>query len=93
VPAPDADALQSTPKALEIVSTKTIGELTADPASRAVLLRCVPELIPNPAIQEYLGRKTLEQLKGELDITLTDAKLRRIDAELARALAEKNGSQ
>jgi hypothetical protein len=92
-PTPAADALQSTPKALEIVSTKTIGELTADPASRAVLLRCVPELVPNPAIQEYLGRKTLEQLKGELDITLTDARLRRIDAELARALAEKHGSQ
>jgi hypothetical protein len=74
-------------KGLEIVAHKTLHELVADPVARAVLVRCVPEVVPNPAIMDYVGEKTLTQLKGELDITLTDARLRIINAELARAAA------
>lgn len=73
---------------LKVVSTKTIGELLEDPGSREVLMRCVPELVPNPKVLDYVDKKTLEQLKGELDIALTDEKLRIIEAELARALAD-----
>jgi hypothetical protein len=75
-------------KGLEIVSHKTLQELVADPVARAVLVRCVPEIVPNPAIMDSLGKRTLASLKGEMDITLTDARLRIIDAELARAAAE-----
>jgi hypothetical protein len=93
LPGAGTEASQGTPKGSKIISTKTIQELIADPATRTVLSRCVPELVPSPGILEYVGKMTLEQLKGELDITLTDAKLQRIDAELAQALAEKNGSR
>jgi hypothetical protein len=86
-PATAVDVSHSTSKALQIVSTKTIKELLADPVARVVLFRCVPELVPNPAVLDYIGTQTLEQLKGELDITLTDARLQLIDAELVRALA------
>lgn len=86
-----ADSSSSEREILKIVSTKTIAELVSDPASRAVLMRCVPELVPNPAVLDYIGKKTLERLKGELDITLTDAKLGLIDAELARAKDNPTG--
>jgi Domain of Unknown Function (DUF1080) len=76
----------SSGQTLHVVKTKTMQELVADPAARAVLSRCIPELVPSPAILEYVGKMTLEQLKGELDITLTDAKLQRIEAQLAEAL-------
>jgi hypothetical protein len=68
-----------------MVSTRTIADLIADPATRSVLARCVPELVPSAAILQYAGDKTLEQLKGEVDITLTDARLRLIETELVRA--------
>lgn len=74
-------------ESLKIVSIKPLHELIANPASREVLIRCVPELVPNPAILDYSNNKTLEQLKGEADITLTDSKLQLIDRELATALA------
>jgi hypothetical protein len=82
------EAVRGEAKAFKFVSTKTIQELVADPALRSVLYRCVPELVPNPAILQYVGKMTLEQLKGERDITLSDSKLQRIDVELARAAAE-----
>ena len=71
----------------KIVSTTTIENLIANPAARAVLMRCVPELVPNPAVLDYVGKKTLPDLKGELDISLSDVKLRIIDEQLAKALA------
>jgi Domain of Unknown Function (DUF1080) len=71
----------------KVISRTTIGELIANPITRVVLSRCVPELVPGPFILDYVGKKTLDQLKGELDITLTDAKLRLIDEQLTRALA------
>jgi len=79
-------APHSAHEALQIIPTKTIQELLADPVARAVLYRCVPELVPDPAILEYVGAKRLDQLKGELDITMTDTKLQLIDAQLEQAL-------
>jgi hypothetical protein len=77
----------SASETLRFVSTKTIRELLADPAAREVLTRCVPELVPDPSDLEWFGTHTLTQLKGEADITLTDARLKLIDAELVRALS------
>jgi hypothetical protein len=42
--------------------------------------------VPNPKVLKYVDKKTLLQLKGELDISLTDAKLRLIDEQLVEAL-------
>jgi len=71
---------------LRIVSTRTVKQLLEDPAARAVLARCVPELVQDPDDAEYIGQRTLEALKGEADITLTDAKLQLIDEQLLQAL-------
>jgi hypothetical protein len=79
-------------ESLKIVSTTTIQELIANPAARAVLSRCVPELVPNPAILDYVGKKKLSELKGELDISLSDSKLQIIDEQLAKALAGASNS-
>jgi hypothetical protein len=87
-PAAGKDGAAAATRGLEIVSHKTVEELVADPVARAVLVRCVPELVPNPAIAQYVAKQTLVQLKGEADITLTDERLRLIDAELARAQAD-----
>ena len=79
-------------ESLKIVSTTTIQDLIANPAARAVLMRCVPELLPNPAVLDYVGKKTLPELKGELDISLSDVKLQIIDEQLAKALNGASGS-
>jgi len=85
-PAAKSSAERVDGESFKIVSTTTIQELIANPAARAVLSRCVPELVPNPAILDYVGKKTLPELKGELDISLSDLKLQIIDEQLAKAL-------
>jgi len=87
-PTSKAIASPSSGESLKIVSTKTIQELMANPATRAVLMRCVPELVPNPAVLDYVGKKTLPQLQGEIDISLSDSKLQIIDKQLDRALSD-----
>lgn len=79
-------ASRTTGESFKIVSTTTIQDLVANPAARAVLMRCVPELVPNPAVLDYVGKKTLSELKGELDISLSDVKLQIIDEQLAKAI-------
>ena len=88
VRAPAADASHAQDPAhpgQNLIATKTLQELLEDPASRAVLMRCMPEVVPNPAVADFVGKKTLAQLKGELDITLTDARLQIIEEQLGRA--------
>jgi len=86
-PAPAAPALERLYARSRLVSTKTVGQLLENPATRAVLWRCVPELIPAPDVLEYVNNKTLEQLQGEADITLNEEKLERIEAQLVKAQA------
>jgi hypothetical protein len=85
--APKGNSTAPRAAGLDIVSTRTVQELIANPATRAVLYRCIPELVPNPAILDYVGKKTLSDLNGELDISLSASKLRIIDEQLANAIA------
>jgi Domain of Unknown Function (DUF1080) len=87
--APVATAVDALPSdsATSVVSKKTVRELIDNPATRAVLYRCVPELVPNPANLDYVGKRTLGELRGELDISLSDSKLKIIEEQLSKALS------
>jgi len=78
-----ADDTPVKPEQLAIVSKLTLKQLLEDPARREVLARCLPELVPNAATTTYMNDRTLPQLKAII-VSLTDAKLNMINAELAR---------
>jgi hypothetical protein len=69
---------------LDIVSRMTLKDLLDNPTSREVLSRCLPELVPSVRLTNYMNKSTLPQLKSII-MTLSDEKLRMINAELARA--------
>jgi Domain of Unknown Function (DUF1080) len=77
---PNADLL--------VASTASLGELLADPDSRDVLSRCLPDVVPSLGTSKTMNRMTLLQLK-EYVVSLSDAKLRAIDSELARVRARQ----
>jgi hypothetical protein len=85
--------IASRSNALPIISSKTVGQLLEDPAAREVLMRCVPELVPNTGDLDYIRTKRLDELQGEADITLTPEKLQRIEAQLRQALGQPSSSR
>jgi hypothetical protein len=66
------------------VTSVPLQKLFDDPATRDVLSRCVPELLPNPGAITEWGEMTLSEI-GRLDTALTPERLRVIEAQLSRA--------
>jgi hypothetical protein len=80
------DSLQ--PRASQsAVDSVPLQKLFDDPATRDVLSRCVPELLPDSGAIAEWGKLTLSEV-GRFDTSLTPEKLRVIGAQLARAHSE-----
>lgn len=81
--APAAALAQAAPAPAHYsVATTTIGDLLDDPASKAVLIKYIPEMAKSDQIDMARGM-TLKDIQQYSPDTLTDKKLADMDAELA----------
>jgi hypothetical protein len=67
-----------------VVASVPLQSLVDDPATRDVLSRCVPELLPDSEALTEWGKLTLSEI-GRFDSRLTSEKLQVIDSQLSRA--------
>ncbi len=69
----------------KLTSDSTIGEILDNPGAKAVFKKHLPEMADNPQIEQArtMTLKSLQQYAP----TLTDDKLKEIDADLAKASA------
>ncbi len=77
--APAAPAAATTPK--YSVQTTTMGEMVANPQTKALLEKYFPEVINHPQFNEGLGL-TLPEIVQYLPDVVTPPKLAAMDAEL-----------
>lgn len=69
-------------------STSSIGTLLDNPATKAILVKYLPDLVSNPQIEMAKGM-TLKQIQSYSADTVTDEVLAKIDADLAKVPAQK----
>ncbi len=83
-----ADTAASAPKAAYTTSDTDLGTLLDNPATKAVLVKDLPELVANPQI-DMARSMTLKQMQAYAGDKLTDAKLAEVDVDLSKVPAAK----
>lgn len=69
-------------------STSSIGTLLDNPATKAILIKYLPDLVSNEQIEMARGM-TLKQIQSYSADSVTDDVLAKIDADLAKVPAQK----
>lgn len=82
-----APAATATAAAAYSTSTSTIGDLLDNPATKAILVKHVPDLVSNAQIEMARGM-TLKQIQSYSSDSVTDEVLAKIDADLAKIPAK-----
>jgi hypothetical protein len=67
----------------KLTTSSTYGALLDNPATKAVLVKFIPEVVNNP--QSQMGRELALKDLAQYEPTLTPDKLQQIDAALAKA--------
>jgi hypothetical protein len=78
----------SVAKAYYTVDESTLGELMDNPATKAILVKYLPQMMANEGISQAAGL-TLRGLQQYASEVLTDDVLKKIDAELRTVPAPK----
>lgn len=78
----------SAPAAAYSTSTSSIGTLLQNSATKAILVKYLPDLVSNPQIEMAQGMP-LKQIQSYSSDMVTDEILAKIDADLARIPAQK----
>lgn len=78
-----ADTTTSSAHAVYTTADTPLGDLLDNPASKAILMKHLPDLVGNEQIEMARGL-TLKALQSYAADQVTDAKLAAIDAELAK---------
>ncbi|XJJ70587.1 hypothetical protein WBP07_30440 [Novosphingobium sp. BL-8A] len=84
-----APSASSAPAAAPAYTTATssIGDLLDNPATKAILVKHLPDLVNNPQLDMARGM-TLKQIQSYSADSVTDEVLARIDADLAKLPAK-----